>query len=73
MAYLLALSSAALYGAADFLGGLASRRANTLAIVVTLQGCGLTLLVLSLPLLPRAGLAPAGRHTRFHDLLLNPP
>ena len=21
----------------------------------------------------RAGLAPAGRHTRFHDLLLNPP
>ena len=38
MAYLLALSSAALYGAADFLGGLASRRANTLAIVVTSQG-----------------------------------
>ena len=54
MAYLLALSSAALYGAADFLGGLASRRANTLAIVVTSQGCGLTLLVLSLPLLPEA-------------------
>ncbi len=21
----------------------------------------------------RAGLAPTGRHTRFHDLLLNPP
>ena len=58
MAYLLALSSAALYGAADFLGGLASRRANTLAIVVTSQGCGLTLLVLSLPLLPEA--TPAG-------------
>ena len=59
MAYLLALSSAALYGAADFLGGLASRRANTLAIVVTSQGCGLTLLVLSLPLLPEA--TPAAR------------
>ena len=56
MAYLLALSSAALYGAADFLGGLA---ANTLAIVVTSQGCGLTLLVLSLPLLPEA--TPAAR------------
>ena len=54
MAYLLALSSAVLYGSADFLGGLASRRADTLAIVVTSQGCGLTLLVLSLPLLPEA-------------------
>ena len=78
MAYLLALSSAALYGAADFLDGLAYRRsggieptrggkgapaggtrANTLAIVVTSQGCGLTLLVLSLPLLPEA--TPAAR------------
>ena len=59
MAYLLALRSAALYGAADFLGGLASRRANTLAIVVTSQGYGLTLLVLSLPLLPEA--TPAAR------------
>ncbi len=54
MAYLLALSSAALYGAADFLGGLASRRTNVVAIVVTSQGCGLTLLALSLPLLPEA-------------------
>ena len=59
MAYLLALSSAALYGTADFLCGLASRRANTLVIVVTSQGCGLTLLVLSLPLLPAA--TPAAR------------
>ncbi len=54
MAYLLALSSAVLYGSADFLGGLASRRADTLAIVVTSQGCDLTLLVLGLPLLPEA-------------------
>ena len=35
---MLALGSAALYGATDFLGGLASRRVNTLAIVVTSQG-----------------------------------
>ena len=54
MAYLLALGSAVLYGSADFLGGLASRRANTLAIVVASQGCGLTVLVLSLPLWPAA-------------------
>ena len=54
MAYLLAFGSAALYGAADFLGGLASRRTNTLAIVVTSQGTGLTLLALMLPLLPEA-------------------
>ena len=59
MAYLLALSAAALYGTADFLGGLAARRANTLAVVVTSQGCGLKLLLLSLPLLPEA--TPAAR------------
>ena len=54
MAYLLALGSAALYGAADFFGGLASRRTNTIAIVVTSQGVGLALLALMLPLLPEA-------------------
>ena len=54
MAYLLALGSAALYGAADFFGGLASRRTNTLAIVVASQGVGLVLLALMLPLLPQA-------------------
>ena len=54
MAYLLALGSAALYGAADFLGGFASRRTSTLAIVVTSQGSGLTLVALMLPLLPEA-------------------
>ena len=54
MAYLLALGSAALYGAADFFGGLASRRTNTLAIVVASQGVGLVLLALMLPLLPEA-------------------
>ena len=54
MAYLLALGSAALYGAADFLGGLASRQTNTITIVVTSQGAGLALLLLILPLLPLA-------------------
>jgi drug/metabolite transporter (DMT)-like permease len=50
--YLLALASAALYGAADFLGGLASRRTNTIAIVVISQLAGLIVLLLMLPLLP---------------------
>ena len=54
MFYLLALLSAALYGAADFLGGLASRRTNTIAIVVMSQAAGLLLLLLILPLLPDA-------------------
>ena len=59
MAYLLALGSAALYGAADFLGGLASRRTSTITIIVTSQGAGLALLLLVLPLLPSA--VPAAR------------
>ena len=54
MAYLLALSSAVLYGTADFFGGLASRRTDTLAVVVRSQGTGLVLLVLLLPVLPEA-------------------
>lgn len=58
MAYLLAIASAALYGAADFLGGLGSRRTNTTSIVVTSQAAGLVMLVLILPLLPDA--SPSG-------------
>lgn len=49
---LLALASAACYGAADFLGGLTAKRANTLAIVVLSQLAGLVLLLVALPLLP---------------------
>jgi drug/metabolite transporter (DMT)-like permease len=49
---LLALASAACYGAADFLGGLTSKRANTLAIVVVSQLAGLLLLLIAFPLLP---------------------
>jgi drug/metabolite transporter (DMT)-like permease len=51
-ALLASLASAAFYGAADFLGGLASRRTNTTAIVVVSQFAGLVALVLMLPFLP---------------------
>src|SRR3954466_7966955 len=54
MAYLLALGSALLYGAADFTGGLATRRAGTIPVVVISQASGLILLALILPLLPDA-------------------
>jgi drug/metabolite transporter (DMT)-like permease len=54
MAYLLALGSAVLYGAADFTGGLATRRAGTIPVVLWSQASGLILLALILPLLPPA-------------------
>jgi drug/metabolite transporter (DMT)-like permease len=58
VAYFLALASAALYGAADFLGGLASRRASTVAIVLVSQAAGLVPLALLLFVLPGA---PSGQ------------
>ena len=58
MAYVLALLSAAFYGAADFLGGLAARRAATIAVVIVTQASGLIVLALLLPLLPEAAPAP---------------
>jgi drug/metabolite transporter (DMT)-like permease len=54
MTYFLALASALLYGAGDFTGGLATRRASTLPVIVLSQLSGLVLLVLMLPLLPAA-------------------
>jgi uncharacterized membrane protein len=51
---ILALGSAALYGAADFIGGITSRRADTIAIVVISQGAGLVLVALFLPFLAAA-------------------
>jgi drug/metabolite transporter (DMT)-like permease len=48
----LALASAASYGAADFLGGIASKRAPTVVIAFVAQLAGLVLLVFVLPLLP---------------------
>ena len=57
MAYVLALVSAALYGAADFMGGLASRRAATVVVVIVTQAAGLAVLAVLLPLLPDASLS----------------
>jgi drug/metabolite transporter (DMT)-like permease len=54
MVYLLAIGSALLYGAADFTGGLTTRRAGAIPVVVLSQASGLILLVLILPLLPHA-------------------
>jgi uncharacterized membrane protein len=52
MAYVLAIASAAFFGAADFIGGMASRRSATIAIVVLSHLAGLALVGLALPLLP---------------------
>jgi drug/metabolite transporter (DMT)-like permease len=52
--YLLAFVSSLLYGAADFTGGLATRRAGVLPVVVVSQLSGLVLLLLLLPFLPAA-------------------
>jgi drug/metabolite transporter (DMT)-like permease len=54
MVYLLALGSALLYGAADFTGGLTSRRAGAIPVVVISQFTGMLLLALLLPVLPSA-------------------
>jgi drug/metabolite transporter (DMT)-like permease len=54
MTYLLAIGSALLYGAADFTGGFATRRAGTIPVVALSQLSGLVLLLLLLPLLPHA-------------------
>lgn len=48
---LFALGAAAFYGAADFLGGIATRRATTVATVLTTQGAGLLMLLLCTPLM----------------------
>ena len=62
MAVLLGLTSALVYGAADFLGGLASRRSTAYAVVVWSQFAGLILLLAAVvvmgdPLPGRADLA----------------
>lgn len=51
MTSLFALMAAAIYGAADFLGGMVAKRASTLAAVVATQGAGLVLLLLGTPLM----------------------
>ena len=54
MVYLAALASSALYGAADFLGGLASKRASTAWVVAISQAAGLLVLLAAVGLLPAA-------------------
>jgi drug/metabolite transporter (DMT)-like permease len=57
MAAVLALASAVLWGAADFAGGVASRRASARGVVAISQGAGLVVVVALLPVLggtPRA-------------------
>ena len=54
VSYLLALAAALFYGAGDFTGGLATRRAATLPVVLLSQLSGLVLLAALLPVLPPA-------------------
>ena len=54
MTYLLAIGSALFYGAADFSGGLATRRAGAIPVVLLSQASGLVLLSLMLPFLAHA-------------------
>jgi uncharacterized membrane protein len=54
MAYLLSLLAAGFYGAADFTGGLATRRAAAIPVVLLSQACGLVLVAIVLPLFPAA-------------------
>jgi uncharacterized membrane protein len=59
MVYLAALASSVLYGAADFLGGLASKRASTAWVVAIAQSSGLLVLLGTIGLLPQADPARA--------------
>jgi uncharacterized membrane protein len=59
MEFLLALLSAVTYGAADFLGGMAARRATTVAAVIVSQAAGLVMLAVVMPLLPTAAVSQA--------------
>ena len=54
MTYLLAIGSALFYGAADFSGGLATRRAGAIPVVLISQASGLVMLALVLPFLAHA-------------------
>ena len=59
MVYLLAIGSAVLYGAADFTGGLTTRHASTIPVVLLSQAAGLILLALIMPVLPQTSPARA--------------
>ena len=62
MVSLMALLSAVVYGAADFLGGIVTRRATMIGAVLVTQGSGLVFLLTATPLLPDA-------HLTRHDIL----
>ncbi len=59
MTAILALSAAAIYGTADFCGGVASRRNSPTTVTVLAHVVGLALLALLLPVLPAAHPTPA--------------
>jgi drug/metabolite transporter (DMT)-like permease len=59
MTAILALSAAAIYGTADFCGGVASRRNSPTTVTVLAHLVGLALLAAMLPVLPAAHPAPA--------------
>lgn len=52
MPYLLAILAAVFYGAADFTGGIVTRRVNAISVVVVSQASGLVLVALTLVILP---------------------
>ncbi|HYS54266.1 MAG TPA: DMT family transporter [Thermoanaerobaculia bacterium] len=54
MTYALAVLSSITYGAADFLGGLATKRSPLFSVVIFSQLSGLVLVLLALPALPRS-------------------
>ena len=54
VSYTLAVFSAVSYGAADFVGGLATKRFATYSVLVLSQLTGLVVVLLALPLLPSA-------------------
>ncbi|MFI6479500.1 EamA family transporter [Nonomuraea sp. NPDC050663] len=56
---MLATACAVVYGTADFLGGLATRRSRVLAVVVLSQVAGFALILLLMPLLPGLFSTPA--------------
>src|SRR6266545_3605419 len=59
MSYGLAVFSAVSYGAADFLGGLATKRFAAYSVLVLSQLTGLVLVLLALPFLPSATPTPS--------------
>lgn len=59
MPYVLALLSSAIYGVADFLGGVATRRAPLLAVTLASQAVGLAGLAVLVPVLSRSAPAAA--------------